>query len=295
MTDTVHNTASSSEVPSAAAAYERVSDKIKAVDPAQTRPIRVDIALLVTMMLGCLPSLRGLRTELIQLFDFNVEDFDELEDFLYALLYCHTEYVRRTKSPTELDALVPEATALRDVLYADASALVQRKLLPEDALKDVKRAIGHRALFLDLQILSALFRGALDRVRGRSAVSEDEVVRAERLVIDLSVAVGARDHSPALVAESSQLRNQAYTAFMQRYDQIHAAVAYVRRKHGDTDVFVPSLFAGNGTRRPKDPGNEPDVTPSPAPNEPAAPATPPSGSHALPSVTDPLGTATFSR
>jgi hypothetical protein len=289
MTDTVHTTASS-DIDSTAGAFARVADKIKAVDPAKTRAIRVDIALLVTIMLGSLPSLRTLRSELMKLHDFNVEDFDQIEDFIYALLYCHSEYLRRTKAPTELEALVPEATELRDMLYADAAALVQRKVFPEDALKDVKRGVGHRALFLDLQILSALFRAALATIQGRSAVSEAEVARAERLVIDVSGAVGARDHSPALVAESSQLRNQAYTAFLQRYDELRAAVEYVRRKQGDVEVFVPALFVAQGLRRsPKD-----DASPEPGASEPAQ-VDPPSGSHPLTSPSEQLANATFTR
>ncbi|HEU4534923.1 MAG TPA: hypothetical protein VFS00_12425, partial [Polyangiaceae bacterium] len=69
-----------------------------------------------------------------------------------------------------------------------------------------------------------------------------------------------------------QARARAFRLTVRAYESTRAAVAYVRRREGDVDELMPSLFGGRPRRRSA-PEPEAPVDPG-APTDPSTPADP---------------------
>ena len=71
-------------------------------------------------------------------------------------------------------------------------------------------------------------------------------------------------------AQTARDRQAAYTLAVKAYEQVRAALAYVRRDYDDVDEILPSLYAGrnNSNIKKKDtpeanPATTPTTTPQP--------------------------------
>jgi hypothetical protein len=118
-----------------------------------------------------------------------------------------------------------------------------------------------------------------------------ELDHMENLADQINQALGIREQMPELKASAARDRQAAYTLFVEAYDEVRAAIAYVRRKEGDVDELMPSLYAGrNGGMKKKPVADEP--TKPAVPSVPAAnnrdaqvaPATPTPAAHATAEV-----------
>jgi hypothetical protein len=268
---------------SSPAAYERLLPEIRAVSEELLVHINLDVLVVVTTLLGALPELRALRPRIVaELPQFDLERFDKLELMARALSHAHAQFVAATKPLEALPAVVEEATKLREVLYPDALALSNRGLLDGSKFKDVKRTTGHRALALDLQVLSLTMKEQWSRIAAKTAVSPEELERAVELADRLQLAVGLREQGPTGVEQTTSIRSRAFSLFVRNYDEARRAVSYLRWHEGDVDTIAPSLYAarqptgrkrkGEEETRPDSP-NGSDLTPS-APLTPAVEAAP---------------------
>lgn len=238
------NIATEPQLPStesSPAAYQRLLPQIMAEQ--EERPVNVDVMYVVTLILGSLPRIRALRDELLKLPGFEPSLIDDLDDQARALQHSHGLYLQATKSPQALQSLLDRATALRDVLLADATALAKRGLLNPDAFREVKRNNGHRALVVDLQILVATFNEKLSELSGRSSVNAEELNNAVLLIDTLTEAIGTKEHSPAMREETIQIRAKALNMVARNYEEVRNSVIYIRRRHGDADGIAPSLYS----------------------------------------------------
>ena len=66
-----------------------------------------------------------------------------------------------------------------------------------------------------------------------------------------------------MAAEAAEIRQQAFTLFVNNYDQVRRAISFLRWNEGDVDDIIPSLYAGRSTGKRK---NGSDVLPAPAAN-----------------------------
>jgi hypothetical protein len=64
--------------------------------------------------------------------------------------------------------------------------------------------------------------------------------------------VGIREQQPDITAQAVRDRQAAFTTFMSTYDEICAAVSYVRRRHGDAETIAPSLYLGRTSKKKPD-------------------------------------------
>jgi hypothetical protein len=259
------------QTESSPASYARLLPKILAVDPGKLVHINLDVMVVVTTVVGCAKKLQALRPLLLEkLKDFDVEAFDDLDDYARALQHAHGLYIQATRPPGALQELVNRATALRDVLHADVLALAKRGLLNPESFKDVKHVSGYRALILDLQVLVATLRAEWSRVEGRTAVRAEELDSAVLLIDTLTEAVGTKEQSPEKAEEIKRIRKNAYALLLFTYDEIRSAVAYVRRREGDVDSIMPSLYAGRLSGAKEGAGEtEPGQPPAEQPATPA--------------------------
>ena len=107
-------------------------------------------------------------------------------------------------------------------------------------------------------------------ISGKTALQIADIDQAEALAERLITAIGLRDQGPAVLAESAENRQKAFTLFVNTYDQIRRVISYLRWNEGDVDQIAPSLYAGRNTGRRKSPDPQP-TTPA-TPSVPTAPS-----------------------
>jgi hypothetical protein len=83
----------------------------------------------------------------------------------------------------------------------------------------------------------------------RTSVKPDEIYAAEDLADQLGTAIGLREQAPQVVAEAVRNRNAAFTLFIETYEEIRAAVGYLRRQEGDARRLTR---ASNGLQSPSE-------------------------------------------
>jgi hypothetical protein len=259
--------------------YRRHLQEFQALAPEELTPVNLDIATVVTTVLGSLPEILALAPEISrELPYFDLNRVRSLESYAMALSHANTLYLLANQPPDALQPLVDEGTKLRELLLTDATALIQRGRLNGNRLKDLKGPIGHRNLATDLQILTMLFRESFAEVEGKCATTRDELNRAELVAAGILRAVGLKEQGTALIASTSDIRARALTLLLRVYDSARRVVAYLRWNENDADSIAPSLYAGRtGTRKKassdaaeagKVPTGSPTAPPVPNPQAP---------------------------
>jgi hypothetical protein len=246
--------------------YEELLPEIRAFDADKVVQVNLDIMQLVSTVLGSLPEIIAKEKEIRgQLAGFDIDRALRLEAYVMALSHAHRQWLNAVKPPDGLEALVEEATRLRENLFSDASALVQRKLMDGARLAELLGPIGYKNLASDLLVLSGMFREQYPKISGKCATQKAEIARADQLAADILRAVGLKEQGTALIAETTDIRNRAFTIVIELYDQARRAIQYLRWKEDDADTIAPSLFAARSARKrtetPKPPAPTPPVPP----------------------------------
>lgn len=266
------------EVSRFQAAYEKLRGEIQELQPSEFSIINVDIPSAITTVRGALPGIRALRPRVVaELSQFDIARFDNLETYALALGHAQAGYLAASQPTESLEALGEEATALRDLLLSDATALAHRSLIELDRLKQLKGIKGYRNLSFDLLALARLFRDTWATVASKTAVQLDELSRAESLADRILTAVGNREQAPVTVTEAAETRQRAFTLFIRAYEHAQRAVRFLRSEEEDWDEITPSLYTRTSSRRSPDAadGAKPQA-PSTSPTAPVAPVATPS-------------------
>ncbi len=240
------------------AAYEQVLAELAAVDDEELIPVNLDITLIASVVLGCLPEISRHREEILaHMPKFDVATFDKLELYARAAGHAHALHLRAAQGP-DVSELVSEATALREILFIDATALARRGLIDGAVLAELRGPVGHRNLAFDLSALSSLLRENWVRLQGKTAVTPEEIGRARALYDQLITVVGLREQAPALVNEAARQRQRAFTLLVRAYDQARRALSYLHWSDEELDRIAPSLYERRGQKR-KSTAAEPEL------------------------------------
>ncbi|HEX4341371.1 MAG TPA: hypothetical protein VH062_35930 [Polyangiaceae bacterium] len=255
--------------------FNELLPEFEALTAEQVTVVNLDIPAAVTTVLGVAPAIVEMKDALAALPDFNTERAANLRTYALAMSHAHTLYLMAVKPPDSLQPLAEAGAALHATLLTDANALVQRKLIDGQQLKDLQGVVGYRNIAFDLQILAQTFRNAGASIAGKCATQPEEIQRAEQIAEGLLQSVGTKELSPATVAAVTDMRSRAFTAFVNAYDQVRRAVSYLRWDSEDADTVAPSLYAGKVTSKKKpDAPQPPATTPVPDPTG-TQPGTPP--------------------
>jgi hypothetical protein len=271
---TTEPVASVGEVESLAQAYERVTGKIRQVKDADLIHITTDVPSAVTGVVGSLKEIRELRSQIQKsLPDFDLAEFDQLENYAYALLYVHTRWTFVSNPPEVLPELLQKAANLRDLMVSHVTTLSKHGLLDGSVLRDLKGPVGHKNLALDLAGMAGVLRENWANISGKTALASADLDTADKLVKDIFKAIGLKEQAPAVIAEVAMDRQRAFKLFADTYDQARRAVTYLRWNDGDMDQIAPSLYAGRGGGSKRKTGPEGEANPNAAPAQAAvAPA-----------------------
>ena len=238
-----------------------------------------------------MPEIRALRAQMVaEVPNFNLAAFDKLEDYATALTYAHAASLMATQPADDLDAVLTEATELRQTFFRDATALSRRDLIDGNRLKELPGTNGYKNLAIDLEMLASALRESWPQIQGKCALQVTELDRAEKLVQRLMRVVGVRAQGPAQVAAATDLRTRAFTLLARTYDQARRAVTFLRWEKGDFKQSAPSFYGGRIRKKTPDPAPSPSPNPPPAPTAtPVLGATPAVGTApATPQSTSPL-------
>lgn len=227
-------------------AYQRVVSGQLVRVPPKLLVINIDVTSSYTTVIGALPRIITFREPASRLIDFDIENFDNLETCALALMHAQGEYVSASAPPAAIAALNEEGIALRDNLHSDAVALANRGLVNAEPLKDFKTAPGYKNLTEDLVGLSSLIRRSWDKIGARTMITMAELDRAEELSERLLNAVAMRENASRALADVIQKRLQVFTLFVNTYDEVRRAIAFLRWRADDLDEIAPSLYAGRG-------------------------------------------------
>jgi hypothetical protein len=226
-----------------AEAYERIKGELAALKAEEVETPTLDIQAAVRTVLGALPEIKGLRAQLVkELPAFDVAAFDKLEDYALALSRAHARYQIATTSPDELDEVVVEASKARERLIAAARGLVLFGLFDSRKLEQLKHGNGHSNVAEDLQALSAAFEENWAALEGKTPLTLESVKGASRLGLRVTRLVGLREQGTPEQAEATDLRRRAFTLLLRTYEDVRAAVRFLRRREDDADSIVPTLY-----------------------------------------------------
>ena len=235
---------------SQAHAYAKTLPELSAVASERLLTINIDVTTAITTVMGALPRLRSIHTEMQARWrDCDAEQLDRLEQYALALQHAHTLY-QATKSQRKerLGPLASELAKLRDRLLVAAVPLAKWGLIDGGSLARCRVTRGYRSLAGSVCVLVAVYRGRWATVAGKTPVTLDELDRAAALALQLLVAVGVRKRSPVAFEQAVRIRQQAFTLFVEAYDEARHAVRYLRKKQSEADRIAPSLYAGRGRR-----------------------------------------------
>jgi hypothetical protein len=209
----------------------------------------------------------------------NVASFDKLEDYVLALVVVNSAYVMATQPPDDLAELTAEATRLRERLTADVKTLSLRGRFDARKVAALKGGQGYRNIGMDLQSISQELEAIWPAVQGKCATTTEELAAATQMATRLLRVVGVRDQSPAVLSDLVEERMRAFTQVIEVYEEARAAVAFLRREHGDADSIAPNLYTGKGLRKKASERDDDDddaggTGTAPATVTPATPSTP---------------------
>jgi len=271
--------------------YATLLPEFKSLSTDKVEIVNLDITATVATILGAYPEIVGKADELRrEVPNFDVDRMLLLDKYAMALSHAHTLYLVANKPPDELDPLVQEGTALRELLFSDSAALVRRGLMNGARLAELLGPIGFKNLASDLQVLAAVFRENFAQIEGKCATTRTEITRADEISEEILRAVGLKEQGTALIAATSDIRSRAFTVVIDLYDQTRRALLYLRWNEDDADTIAPSLYSGR-TGRKKGAKEEAKPPAPPAPvSQPRAEGTaqaqsPPAGK---PDPTDPF-------
>jgi hypothetical protein len=121
----------------------------------------------------------------------------------------------------------------------------------EQSLAKLGKRRGHVALGFDLLALCHLLRRVIPNARGRANTIEAELTSAEQLAGRFHAALAHRKAPLAELKRVTEIRDRAFSLFVEAYGQVRRAVQYLRWEQGDADRIMPSLYRRRQSRREK--------------------------------------------
>jgi len=229
---------------SIADSFERVRPELLAMSKESLRPINLDIPTVVVTITGTLPEVMAMRPLIAAtLGEAQAAHVDRLPMMVHAASQSHADYLIALQ-PTEVQSQSDALVGKREVLEADATALVRRGFIKAGELAGLRGSVGFNNQIFDVLQLVALLRKHWAAIEGRTGVTLAELDEAERAAQRFTEVLAAREKLASAVGAVADLRQRAYTMLLMTYEQVQRAIRYLRFLEDDVDDIVPSLWAG---------------------------------------------------
>jgi hypothetical protein len=235
------------------AALEQVRPELAQYTAEKLHTINLDPVAIATTVWGALPGIIALRPEIVSgVPTFDIKILDKLETYASALVHANALHVTATLPPEVIASLAEEALQLRDVLISDVTALGKHGLINATFLHQLKGPQGYRNIAGDVVSIVTVIQTNWAKVSSRIGITEEELKHAKNVALKLMRAIGAREQAPSVTASVALERQQAYSLFIDAYDEVRRAVAFLRWNEGDADKITPSLYGGRSSKKKTD-------------------------------------------
>ncbi len=267
-------------------AFHRREADIQAVPADSLLIVNVDIPTTVTTVLGAVPQIGKLAADFKERMScFDLAKVDGLVDDALALGSAQTRWKIATEMGASLPEMMTEALKQRDRLYLHAQALADLGVLSQASVDEIKKTGTYRGVAFEILSLVQLFSESWDKVAGKSGLTRESVLEASDVADRLVATIAERDARPKVTAAAAIVRQKAFTLLAQRYEEVRAAVGFVRWREGDADEYAPSLYAGRNNGNHKASDAAAPVVAAPDPTAPAKATQPePVPADALPAL-----------
>jgi hypothetical protein len=231
--------------PALESIYRAHIDEIRAVPTESLIPINLELGAAVARVLSVLDTVQPWQQELQQrLPHFDPRIIHRLRGYAYALLHAHTRCEGRRNLDRATRDLLAKASELRSRFLSDANAMARRKLIDRQVLEAFTGVRCHTHKVSDLSALVQLFRQNWEGIRYKTAVTLEELEEAYQLTLQLDSALDRFKPGSDAMTSRRLIRAQAFTLFARTYDELRAAVAYVKWTNAEYETIAPSLYAG---------------------------------------------------
>lgn len=252
------------EQPRFRESLEEIRPEMVVLDPNNLRPITAEPAAAAGVVQGSITRIMVYREQLQkEVPGFDITKLDKLETYTNGLIQAHSLHKGANASPVVVTGLAVEAKALWETFYSDAKSLAKHGFLRDDNLEQLKGPFGHRDIAVALLTITNILRGSWSAISSKTPLTEADLNRAEALSGQLLQAVGAREQTPNTLAAEALERQQAYTLFVNAYDQVRRAITFLRWNEGDAEAIAPSIYSNRAAPH-KAAGSDVAATTAPA-------------------------------
>lgn len=250
------------------AAYQATAPDRAALREEQLIAVNADIGAAVHTVLAAVPRINAIRDK-IEALPVDHDRIDRLDVIARAAGHAQAVYAVASSPPEQLQQVYERAIKERAGLRSDITNLITHELVNADALSGLSNETGYRNVGYDLLSLVEIFRGAGERIQGRTGTLPEDLDEAELLANQLleMTAQRAGDDKvpPAVVSE----RVRAFTLLVSSYDEARKAVGFLCWGTDEADKIAPSIYAGRSKKKESSSPKgavvtEPVVTPEPA-------------------------------
>lgn len=166
-----------------------------------------------------------------------------------AAAHAHAQFRVACKPPTGLDETYREAIEARKMLRLDAQNLMYHRLIDPRPLARLRWRMGHRNVAYELMGLVEIYRSLDSAVRARSALTQEQLDRAEVTGTNLLVLSAERSLEQRLRADDD--RRRAFTLLHRAYEELRRMLAFARWYKRDLAQIAPALHTAPGAGRRK--------------------------------------------
>lgn len=173
---------------------------------------------------------------------FDIECIDCLPQYARALVATHIHLRIAQRRPHDLSGVLEDIATQYKVLWADTMALVVRGLIDGRKLTRLKGCRRRNEKVIALAALASFLRSSWPQIQGRTALTWEEIERAESTV---SVATYAQAYQKQPLLERQQRaerRQRAFTVFANAYTNIRDAIRYLCKDKATAAQIVPTLY-----------------------------------------------------
>ncbi len=231
------------------AAYDLHLADMRALEVDDVKKVNLDIPTAGQTVLGVVSQLKPYRESLLALPGVSPAAVDQLESRTRAMVHAHTQWTFASAPTFPIAELVEAALPRRDKLIAAAQYLAAYGQVDAGKLGELGKSTSHRNLAMDLLGLAVLLRPVIAKFEGKTLVTTEQLDEAEGLGEQIMAALGERQQTSVTATEAAQMRDRAFTLFINAYDQVQRGISYVRWSTGDADTLTPSLYGGKGRRK----------------------------------------------
>ena len=223
-------------------AFASILAQIRAVEESNYKDITVDVRAAVTTATRAWPHIRLLRSRFAtELPRFPISQFDNLETYALALGHAQALYERAIVIPASLVELAYRAVKTRDIVLAELNSIDGPKRTWCPIFAETHDTKGYKNIAKEVRILLLFLSSRLLKGSSLTGISIEDMDQAEALAKQLEAATVQHQRRPVVPKQVDCDLRAAFTLFINAYQRVRVAIAYLRFDEDDAAVIAPPL------------------------------------------------------